>query len=64
MNGARTAGANTAAELRAMQPQEIAQRPQQRHGRIGIEAMPDAVDSDISHLVVLAAVSASLVDKI
>ena len=49
MNGASAIGADAAAELRAAQAEQVAQCPQQRHGRIGVHALNGPVDEEIRH---------------
>jgi hypothetical protein len=54
MHGARAAGADTAAEFCAVQPEDIAQRPEERHVGVDIDGVLDAVYAQIGHDRILA----------
>jgi hypothetical protein len=47
MDGARAAGANAAAKFGSGQADNVANGPQERHLRVGIDAVLDPVDLDL-----------------
>ena len=49
MDGASSAGADAAAEFGSGQPDDVANGPEQRHLRVGVDRVPDAIDLDLWH---------------